>query len=186
MGIYGYLAILIGTFLEGETILVLGGFAAYRGYLYLPWVVVAAFIGSLFGDQLFFFLGRWHSQKVLARHPSWRKRVNKAQRLVEQYRTPLILVFRFLYGLRVVVPFVIGMSTVPTLHFILLNVVGALVWAMVVGTGGYLFGSALEILIGDIKHYEAQVLGAIAVVGALIWVIHFYRRRKRKLTNFKS
>ena len=33
---YGYLTILIGTFLEGETILVLGGFAAHRGYLHLP------------------------------------------------------------------------------------------------------------------------------------------------------
>jgi membrane protein DedA with SNARE-associated domain len=30
---YGYLAVLVGTFLEGETILVLGGFAAHRGYL---------------------------------------------------------------------------------------------------------------------------------------------------------
>jgi len=36
---YGYVAVLIGTCLEGETILVLGG----RGYLALPWVIVAAF-----------------------------------------------------------------------------------------------------------------------------------------------
>ena len=35
---YGYLAILVGTFFEGETILVLGGLAAYREYLGLPWV----------------------------------------------------------------------------------------------------------------------------------------------------
>ena len=58
---YGYLAVLLGTFLEDETILVLGGFAAHRGYLALPWVIVAAFLGSLCGDQLFFFLGRKHS-----------------------------------------------------------------------------------------------------------------------------
>jgi len=51
---YGYVAVLLGTFLEGETILVLGGFAAHRGYLALPWVIVAAFFGSLCGDQLFF------------------------------------------------------------------------------------------------------------------------------------
>jgi membrane protein DedA with SNARE-associated domain len=176
---YGYLAVLIGTFLEGETILVMGGFAAYRGYLYLPGVVVAAFIGSLCGDQLFFFLGRWHSQKVLAKRPYWKKRVEKAQMLVEKYRNPLILVFRFLYGFRVVAPFVIGMSTVPAAHFIFLNVVGALVWATAVGTGGYLFGSALEILIGNIRHHEAHVMGAIAAVGALVWAIYFYRRRRR-------
>ena len=51
---YGYAAILIGTFLEGETILVLAGLAAHQGYLVLSWVILAAFVGSLCGDQLFF------------------------------------------------------------------------------------------------------------------------------------
>jgi membrane protein DedA with SNARE-associated domain len=52
---FGYPAILVGTFLEGETILVIAGMAAHRGYLDLPVVIGAAFIGTLFGDQLFFF-----------------------------------------------------------------------------------------------------------------------------------
>jgi len=179
---YGYLAVLVGTFIEGETILVLGGFAAARGYLGLPWVILAAFIGSLCGDQLFFFLGRWHGKAILSKRPTWKSRVNKAQKLLERFRIPLILAFRFLYGLRTVAPFVIGMSSVPTVEFIFLNAVGALVWAITVGTGGYLFGSALEILIGNIKHYEIQILGAIAAIGVLIWGIYFYRRRKRKLS----
>ena len=58
---YGYAAILIGTFLEGETILVLAGLAAHQGCLVLTWVILAAFMGSLCGDQLFFYLGRKHS-----------------------------------------------------------------------------------------------------------------------------
>jgi membrane protein DedA with SNARE-associated domain len=183
---YGYLAVLVGTFVEGETILVLGGFAAHRGYMALPWVILAAFIGSLCGDQLFFFLGRWHSQAILSKRPTWKSRVNKVQKLLERFRIPLILAFRFLYGLRTVAPFVIGMSSVPTVEFIFLNAAGALVWAAAVGTGGYLFGSALEILIGNIKHYEIQILGAIAAIGVLIWVIYFYRRRKRKTALIKS
>ena len=56
---YGYLALLIGTFLEGETILVLAGFAAQRGHLEIEWVIVVAFIGSFSGDQLFFYIGRF-------------------------------------------------------------------------------------------------------------------------------
>lgn len=175
---YGYLAVLLGTFLEGETILVLGGFAAHRGYLALPWVIVAAFLGSLCGDQLFFFLGRKHSQAVLARRPAWKARTDKANRLLERFRTPFILAFRFLYGLRTVSPFVIGMSSVPARQFILLNAVGALVWAVVVGMGGYLFGSALEAVVGDVKRYEVEALLAIAIMGILVWTIHFYRRRK--------
>ena len=183
---YGYLAILVGTFFEGETVLVLGGLAAYREYLRLPWVILAAFVGTLCGDQLFFYLGRVHSQAILAKRPSWKARVEKAQKLVERFRNPLILVFRFLYGLRTVTPFVIGMSTVPTGQFVILNVIGAMVWAIIVGTGGYLFGSALEVVIGNIKHYELEAFAGIAVVGALIWFVYLYRRRAHKASLNES
>jgi membrane protein DedA with SNARE-associated domain len=57
----GYAAVLVGTFLEGETVLVLAGIAAHRGYLDLPLVIGAAFLDTLFGDQLYFFLGRRHA-----------------------------------------------------------------------------------------------------------------------------
>ena len=178
---YGYWAIFIGTFAEGETILILGGIAAKLGYLALPWVILAAFIGSLCGDQLFFYLGRTHSQRFLARLPSWKERIYKAQRLLARFQTPLILGFRFLYGLRMVIPFVIGMGSVPRRRFFFLNTISALIWAIAVGTGGYLFGNILEIIVGDIKRYERFILGAIAVTGMLLWVVHLYwRRRKRK------
>jgi membrane protein DedA with SNARE-associated domain len=72
------------------------------------------------------------------------------------------------------------MSRVPTREFIFLNIIGALVWAVIVGTGGYLFGHALEAMLGNIKHYEREVLGAIAAAGALVWIIYFYRRKMRR------
>jgi membrane protein DedA with SNARE-associated domain len=175
----GYLTVFIGTFLEGETILVLGGFAAHRGYLALPGVILAAFIGSLSGDQLFFYLGRRHGQTILARRPLWKIRVEKVHLLLARFHSPLILAFRFLYGLRTVAPFVIGMSTVKAKKFLILNSIGALIWAIAVGTGGYLFGHAIEIIIGNIKHYEKEVLILIAVGGSLFWIFHFYRRRHK-------
>jgi membrane protein DedA with SNARE-associated domain len=180
---YGYWAILIGTFAEGETILILGGFAAHLGYLALPWVILAAFVGSLCGDQLFFYLGRTHSQWLLARRPLWKERVNKAQRLLERFQTPVILGFRFLYGTRAVVPFVIGMGSVPIRRFIFLNTISALVWAIVVGMGGYIFGNILEIIVGDIKQYERFIIAAIAVIGIALWAVHRYRYKKRTRTS---
>jgi len=177
---YGYAAILIGTFLEGETILVLAGLAAHQGYLILTWVVIAAFLGSLCGDQLFFYLGRKHSQAVLSRRPAWKQKAEKIHKLMNRFETLMILSFRFLYGLRTVAPFVIGMSPVSFKKFMLLNAAGALVWATAVGSGGYLFGHALEILIGKIEHYEVHVFIVIALLGLLIWAVHFYHRRKHK------
>jgi membrane protein DedA with SNARE-associated domain len=66
---YGYAAILIGTFFEGEMVLILGGFAAHRSYLQLPWVIVCAFVGTLFGDQLFYYIGRFRGMRLLERRP---------------------------------------------------------------------------------------------------------------------
>jgi membrane protein DedA with SNARE-associated domain len=183
---YGYWAVLIGTFAEGETFLVLGGFAAHRGYLALPWVILAAFVGSLMGDQLFFYLGRKHTQWVLARRPLWKARVDRAHQLLERYRTLLILGFRFMYGLRTIIPFLIGMSSVSTKKFIILDVIAAFVWAVVVGTAGYLFGNILEIILGDIKHYELPIFGAMALIGMLLWAVHRYLYRKRRAGHVGS
>jgi len=177
---YGYAAILIGTFLEGETILVLAGLAAHQGYLVLTWVIVAAFLGSLGGDQLFFYLGRKHSQAVLARRPAWKKKAEKIHKLMNRFQTPVILSFRFLYGLRTVAPFVIGMSPVSLKKFVVLNAAGALVRAVAVAAGGYLFGQALEVFIDKAKSYEIYIMGGVAIVGLLVWIFHFYRRRKRR------
>ena len=42
---YGYIIIAVGTFLEGETILIVAGFLAHSGYLQLPFVIIAGFAG---------------------------------------------------------------------------------------------------------------------------------------------
>lgn len=171
---YGYMAIFVGTFLEGETVLVLGAFAAQRGYLALPWVILAAFIGTLMGDQLFFYLGRTHSQWVLVRRPSWKARIEKAHKLMERFQTLLIFGFRFMYGMRTIIPFLFGMSSVPGRTFIVWDVIAAFVWAVVIGAGGFFFGHTLELILGDIKHYELPILGAVAVIGASLWALHRY------------
>ena len=176
---YGYLAILIGTFLEGETVLILGGIAAKLGYLKLPWVIVWAFVGTLFGDQLFFFLGRFRGTSFLARHPSWQQRAQKADDILQRHRILIILGFRFLYGLRVVTPFVIGMSRIPVIEFMILNVIGAVIWAILIGTLGYAFGHGLELILGNIKQYEGEILLGIVIAGALLWSIHMFHTRKR-------
>jgi membrane protein DedA with SNARE-associated domain len=175
---YGYLALLIRTFLEGETILVMGGFAAHQGYLHLPWVIAAAFVGTLCGDQLYFYLGRRHSQALLARRPLWQAKIDRVHGLSERYQYPLLLGFRFLYGLRTVIPFVIGMSRIPAGLFISLNIVGALVWAVLIGTAGYLFGNAVEAVIADIKHCELEVFALVGIVGLLLWFLYFRGRKK--------
>lgn len=175
---YGYFAVLLGTFLEGETVLVMAGFAAFRGYLDLPLVIGAAFVGSFIGDQCYFLLGQRKGVAILARYPRLAKRATHAQLLLHQYHTPLILVIRCLYGLRIIGPVAIGMSGIPWHRFLLLNMVGAAVWAVAIGLLGYFFGSVLELLIADIRYYEEVILGFLLMVGLLMWAIYHWRRRR--------
>lgn len=176
---YGYVAILVGCFLEGETILVLAGLAAHRGYLDLPLVIVAALAGTFSGDQLFFHIGRRWGPAVVARRPAWKAGIARASRLLETYDTWFILGFRFLYGLRTISPFVVGMSTVKTRRFLALNFVAASIWAVVIGSLGYVLGQALTLVLARIQHYEQEVFAAVAAAGALGWVVHFVRNRRR-------
>jgi len=59
------------------TILVLGAFASHQGYLNLELVILCAFIGTVCGDQLFFFLGRNRSERTLEKHPQWQPKVKR-------------------------------------------------------------------------------------------------------------
>ena len=63
---------------------------------------------------------------------------------------------------------------------VLIGTFGALVWAVAVASGGFLFGRAREIFIGKLKSYEIYIMGSVAIVGLLIWIFHFFRRRRRR------
>lgn len=169
---YGYAAIGLGTFFEGETILVMGGFAAHRGYLELPWVIMCAFIGALSGDQLFFYVGRTKGQDFLERRPKWKYRSGKVFYLLGKHQNLLILGFRFLYGLRTVTPFLMGVANVSPMRFLSLDIIGAMLWAIVIGIMGYLFGYVLEVIIGNVKKYELLVFALLAFAGLILWLLH--------------
>jgi len=175
---YGYYAVFLGAFIEGETVLLLGGIAAHRGYLDLYWVMAAAFVGSCLGDQMYFFLGRRYGHAILARFPALQPRAHQAQQLVERYHAPLILALRFLYGLRTIGPMVIGMSTVPALQFVVLNALGALVWTVAVAAAGYAFSNVLETLMPQIRHYEEYLFIGVLAAGVVVWLL---TRKKRSL-----
>ena len=93
-----YLAVVGGTFIEGETTAIMGGFVAHRGYLALPLVMLATFIGSILNDQLYFFIGRIKGKVYLDKHPSLNPRVSNIRRLLDRYNMLILVGFRFFYG----------------------------------------------------------------------------------------
>ena len=176
---YAYVALFIGVFIEGETILIAAGFAAHLGHLSLTWVILVAFAGSLSGDQFYFFLARIRGKAFLQKRPRWQAKINKVWALFTRYRTLLMLGFRFLYGLRTVTPFAIGLSGVSGIRFFVCNMIGGAVWAVAVAFVGYLFGAVAEAVLVDVKKYEHWIIPGVLCAGALIWIIYFvYSRAK--------
>ena len=173
---YGYWALFIGTLLEGEMVLVIAGFAAYRGYLALPSVMAVAFLGTLLGDQLAFFIGRKYGSKLLAKHPAWQARAERVRLKLERHQIAVLLGFRFLYGFRNIIPFVIGWSGFGRLRFAVLNVIGACVWSVIVSCLGYSFGHIAQAVLKDVRRYEVWIIIMLCGVGLAIWGRWLYRR----------
>jgi len=172
---YGYSVLTAGCLLEGETILILAGFAAHRGLLD-PWAVwiVAATAGFL-GDQIFFWLGRHHGAQVLARWPSLTVHADRLRNLERRWHAVLIIGIRFAYGLRIAGPILIGSSRMSARRFAIFNAIGAAIWATVVGGLGWVFGQAAEALLGDMQNLEIWFVGAAVAVAAGVWILHRLR-----------
>src|SRR3989442_15530057 len=144
----GYLAIFVGTFLEGETILALGGVAAGYGYLSLPGVIAVAVLGAFLGDQTAFFVGRRYGQRVLARFPTLAAKAPRVQELVRRWDAPAVIVLRFLYGLRIAGPIVIGSCGISPWRLAFFNFLGGLLLGPGLRAIGFLARPAVEGWIG--------------------------------------
>lgn len=176
---YGYIALLVGTFLEGETIVLLAGLFAQQGHLLPVPAILCAFTGSLVSDQLMFCLGRWKGNAILRRFPRLEKRAPKVRAWLGRYETALILGFRFIYGVRNVTPLLLGMSTVNRWKFFFLNIVSAAVWATSFVATGYFFGQALTRVLAAHPHAQKLALVAVIVLAAGAWLW----RRVRKVSS---
>jgi membrane protein DedA with SNARE-associated domain len=180
---YGYMAVAVGTFLEGETVLILAGAAASRGHLSMPMLIAVAAVASFAGDQLFFHLGRRYGSRLLGRFPSLQRHTERARGLLERHHTPLILSIRFLYGLRIAGPMAIGMSGVAWPRFLVLNLTGAIVWAWAVATVGYWSGHAFAYLLAMVDADEAWGLAVLLLAGGLGWLIARYRNQETRRSH---
>ena len=181
MATYGYLAVFVGTLLEGETILVLGGYAAHRGHLSLPLVMVVAFAGSLLGDQTMFWIGHRYGKRLVNRWPGLERRIARVRPLLDRFGNVFALIFRFCYGLRNVTPLAMAMGGFSPKRFVAFNAVGAGVWAVTVGAMGYMFGGAAEAVLPHRHHYDMVAVVAIVFAITVFWIVRRFRLRSQAL-----
>ena len=179
---FGYLAVLIGSVLEGETFLIAAGFLAHQGYLSLALVIASGALGSVAADLGLFLLARRKGQAVLDRFPRLSGKMAKLTGRLGSRPVLLYIyafIFRFLYGLRTVSPLFLGLSRLPAPAFFLLNLTGAILWAWLFASAGFYFASSLHNLFGTLHRHEFLIAGTLLVggLGLAFWLRQ--RRVKR-------
>ena len=174
---HGYWMLVLGCLLEGETVLLLAGFAAHRGQLDPLWVLVVASVAAFVGDQCFFWLGRRHGARMLALRPAWACQAARVNALLQRWGGWLVIGIRFAYGLRIAGPVVMGASAMPAWRFAAFNAAGAVIWALVVGGLGWLLGGAAEALLGKVQHLEAALLSALLLLALTVAAWRWYRAK---------
>src|SRR5438552_14433618 len=174
---FGYFAVFIGTFLEGETILVMAGFFAERGYLQIFIVAMVAAAGAYTGHVFWFWLGRARGVKLLDRFPKMKKHFGRGVLIFERYGAPAIFITQLLYGLRVTCAVIIGISRISMIKFLIYEAITCIVWAIVIATAGFYFGRAVERILGRAAHIEKWGLLILIVAGVGIWAWHQWRDR---------
>lgn len=161
---YGYAAVFVGTFAEGESMLLLGGYAAHRGYLELSWVIATAFIAAVAGDQTYFHLGRRYGPRLLARQPRLNAKVTTAVRMVERHGTWVVLAMRFMWGLRTALPLAIGMSAMTTRRFLALDLIAAAIWSTLIACIGFGAMRVLTRWIDDLHRHEHWIVAILLLL----------------------
>ncbi len=167
---YGYLAVFLGSLIEGDALLLVASFLAYLGKLNLPVVMLAAFLGTWLSDVIWFLLGRYSNSKFLERW-QWLHTLSKHSITMVGKRPRLMAVtVRFMYGLRMVIPLSLGKTSMSTSSFMIYNALGVLIWVGVFSALGYFFASVTETLFGRMKHLD--IILPIIIVGTMLAFIY--------------
>jgi membrane protein DedA with SNARE-associated domain len=188
---YGYAAIAGLVMLEdfgvpapGETVLVVGAVYAGAGRLNIIIVALVATAAAIVGDNIGYMIGRFGGRRLVERFGRYilltPKRLDTAERFVTRYGGQIVVVARFVEGLRQANGIIAGLSGMPWRRFLLYNAIGATLWVGVWTSLGYLAGNHIATIYDQVHRYERYVLiaAAAAVIALIVW--YLVRRRIRR------
>ena len=173
---FGYLALFIGTFLEGETILIIAAYLASKGMLNIYLVTLSAVAGTILGDQTYFYIGRIQGISFIQKRPNLKKKWVRISGLIERRENIIIFAYRFVYGFRNITPFALGILNIHAMKFLILNVIAATVWAISFSVLGYTFGAMIR---NDIETYEKVFALGILFIAVLAAFIYWLKKRMK-------
>jgi membrane protein DedA with SNARE-associated domain len=188
---YGYLAVAglvlledFGVPVPGETVLILGAVYAGAGRLNIVLVGLLAFVAAVIGDNIGFAVGHFGGRPLVERYGRYifltPERLDKATGFFERHGGKIVVVARFIEGLRQANGIIAGISGMHWAKFLGFNAIGAALWVAVWCAIGYLSGSHIDSIYNTATQYSTYLAIAfgvlvLALIGRAVW-----RRRNRR------
>jgi len=168
---HGLAAVFVGTFLEGEAVLLMAGVLASRGVLSPVGVWITAAAGALCGHVVWFSLGRIFGLRLLRRWlPGVVRATTQARRVVETHPKTAIFVLQYLYGARIAGALALGLTRLDWLRFVLYEAVNCLAWAALFAGAGYALGETAMAAFGGWLRWLWLAASGIAVLAGVHWL----------------
>ena len=163
-----------------ETILVIGGSFAASGDLNLLFVILAGSAGAVLGDNISYGIGKLVGERTVKRwfrSEKAHKRLEWAERTLDERGAYIIVVARFIPGGRTAVTFSAGyIPTFPWRRFIVYDIVAGVIWATYAALLGYFGGKTFE----DHPFFGVLLaLGIALTLGLVVEVVRHWRQRRR-------
>lgn len=183
---YGYLVVFfivglesLGVPLPGETVLVTAAALAARGHLSIVGVVLTAIAGAILGDNGGYWIGRTGGTALLHRHGRLLRlddaKLARVHDFFAQHGAKTVFIGRFIALLRTWAAFFAGAGGMRYRVFMLYNALGGIIWGVLFGSLGFIFGRNLPVL----EHYVGQASLALVLLAALVVVLALASRRYR-------
>lgn len=194
-GIFAYalvfgvlLACGLGVPLPEDISLITGGFLVYQGKAQLGVMMAVGYLGILIGDSMIFYAGRRIGSRVgtqgglFARIVTAEKRA-RVELLFKKHGQKIIMIARFMPGVRTVTYFTAGSVGMRYATFALFDSVAALASAPIFVYLGFRFGGELDWLIEQLKHGQRTVLLTVAALGVIGFLIYRWRSKREQALN---
>lgn len=166
---YGYIVLFIYSLGGGFVALLGAGVLSFMGKMDLSLSITIAFTANFIGDSLMFYMSRYHKKEMMEYFKKHRRKLAFSHLLLKKHGSWIIIVKKFIYGLKTLIPLAVGLTKYDFWKFSGYNAIGAAIWAVAVGGLSFLFGGALiegYKVVAD-KPYLAPVM--LVIVGGSVW-----------------
>jgi membrane protein DedA with SNARE-associated domain len=174
---YGYIILFLYSFGGGMVAIIAAGVLSSRGIMSLEVSIAIAATANFIGDVVLSSVGRYNREIMMPYIKKHRRKLALSHILMKKYGDKIIIIKKFIYGLKTLIPLAVGLTKYPLIKFNILNFIAALIWALSLGYGSYYAGeyfTKIFYMLED-KPYIAPV-----ILLFLVFIIWFYFQKATK------